>query len=369
MNIIDRYLIRELYKAFLAVTLILVLIIFANNFVLSLEKIVAGYFSSDVLWALMGFELLEMVGFLVPPSFFFAILISLGRLYRDSEIIALQASGVGPLSIYRAYLLGAVPVVMLTLLLVLFSLPWAKYSMVQLEASQERDDSSIGSIETGRFLELQQGDTVFFAESGGGKKGDIKDIFIQDRRNGKLGIISAKKGYQYIDKNTGDHYLVLKNGYRYTGEPGQNNYTSSQFYEYGIRIRTVEQKQASIPVKAQPTVSLWGSERPAHRTEMQFRLSIPLALLALTFLGIPLSRSLPRQGIYGRLLVAFIVYFSFMNMHKLSHKWMQEGDSPLWLGMWWLPVVAVVIALFIELHDRYDYLFNRKIFSRMVKRL
>lgn len=368
MGIIDRYLIGELYKAFLAVTLILVLIIFANNFVQSLEKIVGGYFSSDVLWLLLGFELLEALGFLIPPSFFFAILLSLGRLYRDSEIIAMQASGIGPLSIYRSYLIGALPATLLAAFLVMYSLPWAKYSMAQLEVEQRSDSIALGIIETGKFQELQQGKTVFFAESREKENNRISNIFVQDRRNDKLGIITAEAGYHTVDEATGDHYLVLQNGYRYTGEPGQSNYTTSHFNEYGILIRRVEQR-AEMHIKAMPTESLWGSAVPEHRVEMQFRLSIPLTLLALTFLGIPLSRSLPRQSIYGRLMLAFITYFCFMNLHRLAHKWMQTGDSPLWMGMWWIPLLVIFTAMLIELRDRYAYLFNWQRIARVVKRL
>lgn len=364
-TIIDRYLIRELYKTFLGVAVVLVLIIFANNFVLSLEKIVIGQFSSDVLIQLMTFELLEMVNFIIPPAFFFAILISLGRLYRDSEIIAMQASGVGPETLYKSYLIGAIPVIIATLLMVLYTLPWAHYSMAQLEANQDRDNTTFASIEVGKFQEIQNGETVFFAASEGDKPGELRDVFIQNRRNGKLGIISAKEAYQLIDKETEQHYLVLKNGYRYMGEPGQNTYTTSSFYEYGIRIRPLEQKQAKVPVKALPTAELWQSSNPQHRMEMQFRYSIPLAVLALTFLAIPLSRSMPRQGIYGRMLVAFVVYFTFMNLHKVAEKWMEDGDSPLWLGMWWVPFVAFGVAFLIETRDRYAYLLRPK---AMIKR-
>ena len=369
MTIIDRYLIKELYKTFVPVVVVLVLIIFANNFVWALRKIVGGYFHSDALWQLMSLELLQMLGFLIPPAFFFAVLISLGRMYRDSEVIAMQASGIGPYSIYRSYFYGAVPVAILTALLVMFALPWAKYSMAQMAANQSRENVSIAQIETGRFQELQKGDTVFFAESRGEKTGDIKDIFIQNIRNGQLGIITAEEGYQYLDDKTGDHFLILKNGYRYTGAPGQNNYTSSKFYEYGIRIRRIEQKQAKFRSKDMPMSELWGSENIDHRTEFQFRLSIPLALFALTFLAVPLSRSLPRQGIYGRLFMAFVVYFSFMNLHKLAEKWMEDGYTPVWMGMWWLPALALLMAVLIELRDRYDYLLNWKMFVKMVKRV
>jgi len=368
LTLIDRYLIRELYKTFLGVTVVLVLVIFANNFVLSLEKIVSGQFSSDVLLQLISLELLEMINFIIPPAFFFAILISLGRLYRDSEIIAMHASGVGPEKFYKAYLIGAIPVIFITLLMVLYTLPWAHYSMAQLEASQDRDNTTFASIEVGKFQEIQKGKTVLFAASKGNEPGEIRDVFIQNRRNGKLGIITAKEAYQLVDQENNQHYLVLKNGYRYTGEPGQNTYTSSSFYEYGIRIRQLEKKQAKVPVKALPTSELFQSDNPLHRMEMQFRYSIPLAVLALTFLAIPLSRSMPRQGIYGRMLVAFVVYFTFMNIHKVAEKWMEDGDSPLWLGMWWVPFVAVAVAILIEMRDRFAYLLTPKAVIRRFRK-
>jgi len=369
LSILDRYLIKELYKTFFAVASVLLLIIFANNFVQSLEKIVGGYFNTSSLWKLMGLQFLEMMGFLIPPSFFFAILISLGRLYRDSEMIAMQSSGVGPFPIYRAYIIASIPIIVLTTLLVMYTLPWAKYSLDQLEANKDRENTEFTVIETGKFQELQKGETIFFAGSEGLKTGEIKDIFIQNRRNGSLGIISAKEGYQYTDDKTGDQYLVLKKGFRYTGEPGTNSYTVSEFYEYGIHIRQTQEKHTSFSFKSMPVALLISDSTLAAKVEWQFRLSIPLAILALTFLGIPLSRSLPRQGIYGRLFLAFIVYFSFMNLHKLAHKWMEQGESAVWLGMWWVPFIAILIALLIEVRDRYDYLINWKSFTKMVKRV
>ena len=203
---------------------------------------------------------------------------------------------------------------------------------------------------------------MFFAASSDNESGVYKDVFVQNRRNGDLGIISAKEGYQYIDPETGQYYLVFKNGHRYIGEPGQNQYTTSSFYEYGIRIQQATQVTADIPAKAMSSAELWGSDIPEHQYEMQFRYSIPMSLLALALMAIPLSRSMPRQGLYGRMFMAFIVYFSYMNIHKLAEKWMISGQSPLWLGMWWLPIAAVFIAILIELSDRHSYRYKIKKF-------
>ncbi len=105
-----------------------------------------------------------------------------------------------------------------------------------------------------------------------------------------------------------------------------------------------------------PTAEIWNSEQLLDKFELQFRLALPVALLALTVMAIPLSRSLPRQGVFGRLLLAFIVYFCFMNVTKLAEKWMEKDLTPLWLGMWWVSVIAVLLAIFIEMRDRYPHL-------------
>lgn len=365
---LDRYLVGELYKTFLAVTAVLFLVIFANNFIQSLEKIIGGDYASQDLWQLMFYEMLETLGLLLPPSFYFAVLISLGKLYRDSEIIAIQASGRGPFFLYRTYLVGAIPAALMAALLIMVTVPWAKQSKQELENRQQRASGSIANIETGKFQELQKGQTIFFAEARGAKPGDIKNVFVQNNQNGKLGIISAEEGYQMVDPDNGERYLVLKDGYRYTGEPGQNNYTASQFYEYGILIEAARERRTRLSVKDMNTADLWGSPKREHRVEMHYRVAIPLALLALTFMAIPLSRSLPRQSIWGRLIPAFFVYFAFMNLLRISHKWLKAEETPLWLGMWWFLALTVAVAIMIELRDRYDYVLNWRNLRRLVLR-
>jgi lipopolysaccharide export system permease protein len=359
ITLLDRYLFKDLYKTFIGVALVLVLILFANNLVLALEKILKGVVSREMLWQLMQFELLEMLSLILPPAFFFSILLSLGRLYRDSEIIAMQASGLGPLFLYRSYLMAAIPAFLLVATLSYVVMPWAKYSIALMEASRDREQTDIRALETGKFSEFKKGEIVFFAAESGENKGDIRDVFIQIRRKAETGLISATEGYQYIDEETGSHYMVLKNGYRYVGEPGKNNYSIAKFYEYGIRIREVQAGAAKVETKMRPTSQIWNSSGEADRIEMHFRLALPIALLALTVIAVPLSRSLPRQGVFGRFMVAFIVYFCFMNVSKLAEKWMENDVMPIWLGMWWVSALVILLTVFIEFRDRYAHLLNK----------
>jgi len=371
LSILDRYLIRDLYKTFIGVLLVLVLILFANNLVFALDKIISGKVSRDVLWQLMQFEIFEMLSLIMPPAFYFGILVSLGRLYRDSEMIAMQMSGISNLAIYRTYLIGSIPVVLLVGMISFYVMPWAKQSIEIIQMDSRTKDSRITALETGRFQEFKGGEIVFFAASAGANKGEIRDVFIQNNRGEQPAIITAKEGYQLYDPENKGQYMVLKDGYRYLGQPGLNTFSVSKFYEYGIRIRTVDNEsgELKLPAKARPFSQIWGSDQFDNRAEMQFRFAIPLSVLALTFVAVPLSRSMPRQGIYGRLFVAFVVYFLIMNLMKLADKWMDKGETPIWLGMWWVPLLIASVAILIEFYDRFAYLFTvERLKANLVRR-
>jgi len=369
IGILDRYIFKDLYKSFVGVALILILIIFANNLVLLLEKVLEGYISRDMLWGMMLFELLKMLSFILPPAFFFAILLSLGRLYRDSEIAAMQASGLGSGFLFRSYLISAVPALLMVALLSYVVMPWAVYEKAVMRAEHDAGKQDIASLETGKFTEYKDGEIIFFAASAGQNKGDIRDVFVQSHTRNETSLISAKEGYQYVDEDTDSHYLVLKNGYRYVGEPGKNNYKIARFYEYGIRIREVEGSSAEISSAMKPTSEIWSSSNLEDRLELQRRFAIPVALLALAIMAVPLSRSMPRQGVFGRFLLAFIVYFCFMNLSRLAGKWMEADLTPLWLGTWWVSLLAIGLAAFIELRDRYPHKFQLSYFPALLSGL
>jgi lipopolysaccharide export system permease protein len=92
------------------------------------------------------------------------------------------------------------------------------------------------------------------------------------------------------------------------------------------------------------TAELLASDDIRARAELQDRLSYPLAVIVFTVLALPLSRSLPRQGMYARLITAFLVYFVFINLMEIAGSWMRAGVTPLWLGRWWVHLVMLGVA-------------------------
>ena len=68
-------------------------------------------------------------------------------------------------------------------------------------------------------------------------------------------------------------------------------------------------RQQNIRRKSLPLKTLMDSDNIKDRAEFQYRLAFPLAVIVFTLVSVPLSRSSPRQGVYGRLFIAFLVYF------------------------------------------------------------
>ena len=342
-TLIDRLLFREVFKALLLILGVLIVILLANNLVRLLGKVAAGLMGQDVLLALTGIELLKSLGFLVPPAFFFSILWVLGRMYRDSEMVALEAAGVGILRIYRPFLAAALPLALAVTWLVMYVLPWAKTYSEQVKA-EFRASGEVTGLRPGQFNEFSSGEVVVYTEAAT-PAGGLRGIFVQHRQHGKLGIVTADEALQRTDPETGERYIVLTKGRRYEGNPGSGDFAIGEFQEYALRIPTAEAlDEDALPLSARSWRELRSSDDLAERAELQYRLSFPLAVLAFAVVSVPLARSLPRQGVYGRLGLAVLVYFVFMNLQRVAARWMELGTTPEWLGMWWVPSLMVLVA-------------------------
>ncbi|HLW73749.1 MAG TPA: LptF/LptG family permease, partial [Gammaproteobacteria bacterium] len=96
IRIVDRYLAKEAALTVGAVTGVLLLILLSNKFAGLLGDAAAGRLPRDTVFTLLGLASIKFFIVVVPVSLFLAIMLTLGRLYRDSEMTTLMACGVGP---------------------------------------------------------------------------------------------------------------------------------------------------------------------------------------------------------------------------------------------------------------------------------
>lgn len=339
-----------MFKALLVIIFILMVVLFASQMVSLLGKIAAGALRSDVLFSLVGLQMVLVLAKLLPAAFFFALLWVLASMYRDNEMTALLSSGVSIQRVYRSALLSAVPIAVITLVLAMILGPWAGASIEYLKNQQQSVDD-INIIQPAKFNEFQNGDLVVYTEALSEDGQRLEGVFLQDKQQGKLGVVVADEAYLSVDPNSGEKFVVLAQGMRYQGIPGQADYTISQFSEYSLRIQQPEPVLMDLRMSAKPIQALLEDHSLPALAEVQYRLSLPLVVLAFAILAVPLARSRPRQDIYGRVALAILIYFIFMNVQRIAERWMEVGVTPVWVGMWWVPLFITVVAGVIILLD------------------
>ncbi len=344
ITIFDRYVLAETLKTLAAFILVLVLIVLGSNFVRYLEKVAAGNLPSSILFEVIAIEMVRVLALLIPAAVFFSVLLSLGRMYRDSEIMIMEGCGLGPLRMFRSVLAAALPVALLVAWLAADVLPWGNRMIQLLKQQATGTVAALNSLSPGRFNESPRGDTVVYIEQMDFEQKRMRNIFVQNREQGRIGLVSARTGYLDVDPASNDVYVVLENGRRYEGTPGQNDYRIGSFRRYSVRVSEGRSEPLRQLRKALPTRQLLASSDIREQAEAQYRLIQPLLVLAFAVLALPLARSQPRQGIFGRMVLAFVVYFLFLNLQGVSFTLMEDKITPAWLGLWWVPAAMFLLA-------------------------
>ena len=353
-SIIDRMLIREVLKTLLVIVIVLLLLILANTMVRLLGQVAAGSISMKVMGVLVGLNIVKLTGFILPPAFFFSVLWVLGRMYRDSEMVAFNAAGVGLARLYRTFFLVAIPLAVLVAVLVFEVFPQARAyaDMLQL---QEKKQFRIGGLKAGAFNEFNKGRFVIYVGHADEAGDGLRDVFVRYVQDGEPGVLVAGRATLTKVEEAPGQFLVLEDGHRYQGVPGKTDFSVAGFDRYGILLPEVATDSLSVSRAGLPTAVLLASEDLKLKAELQDRLAAPLSVFALMLLSVPLARSLPRQGVYGRLTLAVVIYAIYMNLIKLAEKWMSSGVTPEWLGVWWVPALTALLAVVIVRLDAVAY--------------
>ncbi len=331
--IFERYVFREVVQNFLGVMSILLLIYISHRFAKYLADAAAGELASNLILELLFLKLITAMVMLLPLGFFISVLLTFGRLYKDSEITAIAAGGHGIMRFFQAISWFSLGFSSIVLLLSLYIVPNAAALMEEIEAKAE-EDSSISGIAPGRFKELGDGDRIFYTEEITPDRTKLENVFVQYRDRERPSIFSAKGGFQHVDRKTGDRFLVMVEGYRYEGEPGSSDYSITHYGEYAVRIKDNPVTVEKLKVETLSTLDLLNSSDPRWKAELQWRLSMPLSLVLLGMLAVLLSRTTPRQGKYAKLFNAILLYFLYSNLLGIARELIEQQDISVSIGVW-----------------------------------
>ena len=350
VTLIDRYITREIFKVFIAIIVILMLVLVGGSFVKLLQLAAQGDIANEVVFNLLGLEILRLGGRLIPPAFFFATLFVLGRMYRDNEMMVLATAGIGPARIYRLVMLLALPMTLVTVWLSVFLYPSISYLTNRIKLEQ-KDAVIVAAMDAGRFIESNRGYIVLYAESRSEDKSTLTNLFVQHREKGKVAIATAARGSHHRDEESGLRVVTMDDGLRYEGNIGKPEMTVVEFGDYSMWINPADTTDIRKRYSTWATSALWQEQSLKASAELQNRFSYPLALIAFALLAVPLSRSMPREGVYGRIVLAILVYLMASGLGQVASTWMLKGVTPRWMGTWWVVALMLMLALFLARRD------------------
>jgi len=347
-----RSLLQELISTATGAFLILVGIVIAQRAGYLIGLAAKGILPNDAITTMLGFNLVKFLPMILSLTLFLAVLMTLSRWYRDSEMVIWFSGGLNITSWIRPVLSFVVPVIIFISILSLFVMPWATNKGEEYRTLLEsRDD--LASISPGVFKESSNGERVFFIESFDELGNVVKNIFVQSMQHQKLGIIVAAEGSRFVAKN-GDHFVLMENGRRYQGSRGTAEFSTTEFEKYAIRVEAKEAKQQPPSTQSKSSRELLQSKDSVNNAELQWRLAIPISALVLSLLAIPLSALDPRAGRSANFVLALIIYIIYNNMLSIMQAWIAQGKINAIIGLW--PVHLLFLTLTI-------YMFYRRTFQ------
>ena len=352
-SILSRYLLKETAQTWLVVTVVLLLILLTNQFAQVLGDAAANKLPKDLVFTVMGLTSLQYLTILIPIGFFLSIMLALGRLYRDSEMSALMACGIGPWALYRPLIFFALLLATVVGWLALVVSP-AAIREVQLIAEEAKQRIDLRVLEAGRFITFKDPEAVMYAESISAD-GVLGNIFVQRRIGAQVEVIVAERAWQSDSAQENVKVLHFANGQRYEGEPGSPRFRIVTFKEHGMPFALPAAKPPEFQPETRQLTDLLGADDPYDKAELQWRLSVPLAVLVLMVLGVPLSRSAPRQGRYGGLAAGVLIYTIYVDLLAAAKVWVEREKISVFLGLWWVHVLFLLVGLML-LARQYGYL-------------
>ncbi len=299
-------------------------IVMTMTLIRTLSQASRGSVNPQEVMMVMGYTVLGYLPPILTLSLFIAIVGTLSRMYRDSEMVIWFSGGRGLSAFLGPLFRFAWPVLLVIATLALVVWPWANQQTQELKDRYgKRGD--LERVAPGQFQESASGKRVFFLDKDTPDNKSGKNIFISTNENGKQTVTSARSGQ--VVTIGGGQFLLLANGQRLETD-ATAQVKISEFEEYGNRVGASELEASdNQPAKTRSTLTLVKEPTRAHLGELAWRLGLALAALNFIVIAVTVSSVNPRAGRSGNLvfaLFAFVVYFNLLN---LGQSWVSSGKA------------------------------------------
>jgi lipopolysaccharide export system permease protein len=318
---------KELARSFGASLVVLVTIVMTMTLIRTLSLASRGSVNPEEVLMVMGYTVLGYVSTILTLSLFIAIVGTLSRMYRDSEMVIWFSAGRGLAAFLRPLFGFAWPVLLVIALLSLVIWPWANQQTQELK-DRYGSRGDLERVAPGQFQESASGRRVFFLDKDTPDNKSGRNIFISTVEKDKETVTSARTGR--VEAVGDEQFLVLSNGQRLENSLKGEGLRIIEFELHGTRVDSGSLAAvAESPVKTRSTLTLVRNPTPLNRAELAWRLGMALAALNFVVLAITVSSVNPRVGRSGNLVFALFAFVVYYNLLNLGQSWVAGGRASM----------------------------------------
>lgn len=354
MNRLVTYISREVLTPFIVISAILGGLFTSFNAARYLAETVTETLGLTLVLKLILLKTIIALEVLLPIAFYAAIIVALGRLHRDQEIIVLKSAGISERFIVRTIFGLSLPVGIMIGLLSIYGRPWA-YEMVYRLDESASTEMDIERYQPRRFYGTEDSGSIIYIGDKVDARDNLKSVFHYVRKDNSSDIILAESGYQQQREEFAPPQLHLLNGYMYKMNHNSTRDSIIQFSRF-VYMPSPEIAR-DYQRKAASTIELGFSSEPRDVAEFQWRLSRAFSTVLLAMIAIPLARSSPRQGKSEKIITAAVFFAIYYNLNGLAQTWVEQGTVGSIPGVWWLHILMAVAVITIY-HPRVERFFE-----------
>jgi LPS export ABC transporter permease LptF/LPS export ABC transporter permease LptG len=364
---LDRYILTEILGPLGLGFLVYTFILLIRFLFQSAEMIIRRGLPASIVGKLLGLSLPNIVVLTLPMSLLFGILIAVGRLSSDSELIAMRSSGISLLTLYRPILMLSAFFTLLNMALMVYVLPWGNHSLQQLRLDILTQSIS-QQVQPRVFYEEWEGKVVYVFEVPPGEK-RWKGVFLAetgpnsqitvadwgevrvDPTGEKVFLRLFNAARHKVDLNAPDRYEISR--HRKLDLVLEDQFTSEQRAKISVSksVRELTLKELR-ELQQDPTAS--EEQRNLAEVEIHKKFSIPVACMVFGLFALPLGINNRRGGKtsgFALSIGVLVVYYVLLNNGEEAARF---GRVPGWLGMWLPNLILAALGIFLLIRRNRD---------------
>ena len=339
MRLIDRYICRQIFSHALLGLGIFSFVFFVPQLVRLMDLVVRHPAS----WSTIGILFLStfpaILSFTLPIGVLVGVLIALGRLSADSELIAMSALGMGRRRLMVPVGILAGGATLLTFVMTLWLGPLSVRTFRNIE-DQLRAGQASHQVAP-RVFDERFPHMVLYINDIDSASTHWKGVFLAGTDSKDVSRLTlAEEAIVIADPKEGKLELHLRNGSVHEfslSDPGRYSISSFGERDLPVEIKGSEVDRAAEPgIPGRTMTALWRERKtqPEVRVEIQRRISFPFACISFALLAMPLGARPRRGGRADGFLITLLLVSGYYLLFTLGAGLARQGTVPVWAGIW-----------------------------------